>query len=329
MSDMRATEMPVAGAAEIEARASEWLERKSSGLWSREDHAALDAWLAQSPMHEVAFLRLNSAWEYADRLAALPQLAAAESASSARTAILPVFLRIAAIAGVVALLGAGVLALMPQPHDRVFATKIGGHETVSFADGSKIELNTDTVVRTRMTTKERVVWLEKGEAFFEVKHDPAHPFYVMAGSHRITDLGTKFLVRRDSGTLEVALLEGRVRFGSASLKSKSPTTLLKPQEAVTATGSTIFVTKETVTELAKELSWRHGVLVFRHTTLADAANEFNRYNRQKLLIADPVVAQLRIYGTFQTTNVKVFTDAARAIFGLHIEDDGDEIVISR
>jgi len=329
VSDMRANETHFSGAAQIEARASEWLEKKCSGNWLPEDEAALDAWLAQSAMHEVAFLRLNSVWQYADRLAALPRLAPADSEASSRTGILPVFLRIAAIAGVIAVLGAGVLALMPQPRDRVFATKVGGHETIAFADGSKIELNTDTTVRARMTTNARIVWLEKGEAFFEVKHDPAHPFYVMAGSHRITDLGTKFLVRRDSGKLEVALLEGRVRFGAADAKSKSPATLLKPQEMITATGSTMFVTRQSTAELAKELSWRRGLLVFRHTTLADAANEFNRYNRQKLLIADPAVAQLRIYGTFQTTNVKAFTDAARTIFGLHTEDDGDEIVISR
>ena len=42
---------------------------------------------------------------------------------------------------------------------------------VSFADGTRIELNTDTVLRARMTTSERTVWLDQGEAYFQVKHD--------------------------------------------------------------------------------------------------------------------------------------------------------------
>ena len=79
----------------------------------------------------------------------------------------------------------------------MFSTEVGGHETVTFSDGTRIELNTNTVLRARMTTAQRTVWLDKGEAYFQVKHDPAHPLTVIAG-HRVTDLGTEFLVRDDA-----------------------------------------------------------------------------------------------------------------------------------
>ena len=52
---------------------------------------------------------------------------------------------------------------------------------MNFADGSRIELNTNTVLRARMTTDQRIVWLEKGEAYFRIKHDSTHPFIVMVG----------------------------------------------------------------------------------------------------------------------------------------------------
>ena len=71
------------------------------------------------------------------------------------------------------------------------------------------------------------------------------------------------------------------------------------------------------------------MLVFKHTTLADAAAEFNRYNREKLVIADPAAAKLTIDGTFPTNDVGAFTDAAQTIFGLQVKNHGDEIVISR
>jgi hypothetical protein len=31
----------------------------------------------------------------------------------------------------------------------------------------------------------RHVWLDKGEAFFDVKPDPAHPFVIHAGDHKV------------------------------------------------------------------------------------------------------------------------------------------------
>jgi transmembrane sensor len=169
------------------------------------------------------------------------------------------------------------------------------------------------------------VWLERGEAYFQVKHNSENPFVVYAGHHRVTDLGTKFLVRRDPGRLEVALIEGSVRFGAAAGNAQSA--LLKPGDVATATTGTMFVAKESLKRLDNELSWRRGLLVFKHTTLAAAASEFNRYNRQQLIIADPAAASLTIDGTFPVNNVGDFAKLAEVVLGLKVEHHGGEIVI--
>ena len=75
--------------------------------------------------------------------------------------------------------------------------------------------------------------------------------------------------------------------------------------------------------------WRRGVLVFEDTELSAAAQEFNRYNRKKVIVADTHTAHLRIGGTFPSTNVDAFADAAEAILGLHVRYRGNDIVISR
>lgn len=312
---------------EIRARAAEWLARRVSENWSREDQEELDNWIAQSPAHRVAYLRVNAAWSHTYRLAAL-RGAQPEQPAAKRNWTLP--LAIAASFALAVIVSATAAYVLRKPTDRIYTTPVGGHETISFADGSKIELNTDTVLRARMTTNARTIWLEKGEAFFQVKHDAAHPFVVLAGDHRITDLGTKFLVRRDPARLEVALLEGRVRFGEANDGAQSQSRLLVPGEVATATSSTMFVTRETTRQLARELSWRHGVLVFDKTPLADAASEINRYNRQaKLVIADPAAAGITIDGAFPANDIRVFLEAAQTLFGLRVEKHGDQIVISR
>jgi transmembrane sensor len=325
MSDPSVEFTAAMSAKEIERLAAAWLERREREDWSGEDQAALDSWLAESVAHRVAFVRVDAAWGRTEWLGALrpftPEPGAERKWNSP--------LRIAAAIAIAVLLGSVAAAYLLQPTERTFTTQVGGHETIAFADGSRIELNTDTVLRARMTTASRTLWLDKGEAYFQVRHDPAHPFIVMAGDHRVTDLGTKFLVRRDPGRLEVALLEGRVRFGAADGKPQSQSALMVPGDIVTATASTVFLTKESDRTLARDLSWRHGVLVFDNTPLADAAREFNRYNREKLIIADPAVASMTIDGTFPANNAQAFARVVRNALGLRIEKHGDESVILR
>ena len=326
MSEAKQKSASLAEARQIRAEAANWvLKQRDAGAWAAEDQAALDQWLARSPQHMVAYLRLDAAWTRADRLAALRGNAA--EAAGARFS--PSMLRIAAAFALVAVMGAAAAAYFLMPRDRVFSTPVGGHEVVSFADGSRIELNTDTVIRARMTTGARMIWLEKGEAYFQVRHDAAHPFVVMAGDHRITDLGTKFLVRRDTAKLEVAVMQGRVKFDTPDMQTPLRPALLTPGDVMTATASTVFVTHESARAAAKELSWRHGVLVFDRTTLADAASEFNRYNRGKLVIADPSVANMTIDGTFPATNVRLFARVVQDVLGLRVESRADESVILR
>lgn len=308
---------------EIEAQAAAFLERQMGD--DDADRAALDAWLAQSWAHRSTYLRLEAAWRRTDRLAALRGAVIEQDVQKMRR--FPLALSIAAGFGMLAILGVATTAYLTRPLDRTYATPVGGHESVSFADGTRIELSTDTVLRVRMTTKERMVWLERGEAFFQVRHDANHPFAVIAGNHRITDLGTKFLVRRDPGRLEVALVEGRARFDAQHSQSQSA--VLSPGDVVTATISTVFITHETSKSLSGQLAWRKGMLVFDNMTLADAAAEFNRYNGQKLVIADPAVASLTIVGKFRTDDVAAFARIIRNVLGLKVEAKGDDFVISR
>lgn len=315
-----------AHARDIKTAAAKWLERQDRPDWSANDQAELDAWLAQSNANMIAYWRVRDAWSRAQRLVAVDKTVAQ------RARLLPSRAIITGIAAVVVAalaLGYGAQFVMPKPHERTFATPLGGREIVNFADGSSIELNTNTVLRTRMTTQERTIWLVKGEAFFQVKHDPAHPFVVYAGHDRVTDLGTEFVMRRDADKLEVALLKGRVRVGEIDRRAEAQSTLLMPGDVATSTANSMFVTQEPLHTLATKLSWRRGVLVFDKTPLADAAKEFNRYNRLKLVIADPATASITVDGTFPANNVEAFTDVAQHILALHVERRGESIVISR
>ncbi len=212
---------------------------------------------------------------------------------------------------------------------KTYSTAVGGHEIISFADGTRIELNTDTVLRTQMTTQSRMVWLDKGEAYFQVKHDAAHPFTVMIGGRRVTDLGTKFVVRRRASALQVAVVQGRVRFDAPNAFATTQTAMLTPGDVATATARSMSVVRSNAKAIGQDLGWRHGMLTFHQATLAAAAAEFNRYNSKKIVIADPVAARFTIGATFPTNGVEAFTRLAKEVFALRVEDKGSEFVISR
>lgn len=306
-------------AMDVEAKAAEWLERLDRGDWGEADQTELNSWL-ENPAHRIAYLRLHAAWDYANRLAGLKR-APAETSSRKFSNFL--VLQIAAALVFFTILGVFAAQFLQKPSERIYRTAIGGRELVSFADGTKIELNTNTVLRTRMTSSERTIWLDTGEAYFQVKHDQAHPFTVIAGNRRITDLGTDFLVRRDDARLEVAVMHGSVRYAGARQAA-----LLLPGDVVTASGNAMSKTRVPVRKLLSRLGWRRGVLIFDNTTLADAAEEFNRYNHEKLVVTDPAAAALTIGGNFPAQDVSAFTDVAQDVLGLRVERHGDEIVIS-
>ncbi|HVT23348.1 MAG TPA: FecR domain-containing protein [Rhizomicrobium sp.] len=318
-----------APAKNIETRASEWvIERQTAENWSAEDQARLDAWLEESLAHSIAYWRLNQCWDSTYRLSVLRSANRAEQSAAKPPRNWRTLIAVAAAFVAVAGLGAGAAFFTQHTSSyTAYDTETGGRKILTLADGSKIELNTQTQIRVAKGSHGREVWLDKGEAYFEIKHDAAHPFVVMAGAHRIVDLGTKFTVREEKNRIEVALLEGSAKVQTTGKEQKSE--ILTPGDVAVASADAIRVQKQSEQDLTDKLAWQRGVLVFRHVTLAEAAAEFNRYNRTQIVIADPKVAQLEIVGAFPTNDLALFARAAHRVLGVRAETQANSIVISR
>jgi transmembrane sensor len=319
----------ISTAADLEEAASAWIEQRDRGDWDAAAQSQFDAWFAQSLENRIAYWRLEAAWDRTERLAALR---GSETSRASQAWDNQVFRRIAKIGGVLSVLamaGAAFAFYLSAPRYQTYATTVGGHETLTLSDGSLIELSTDSVIKLVDTAHIRAAKLEKGEAYFEIKHYAAHPFIVTVGDHSVVDLGTKFLIRNDPGRIEVSLFEGRARFDSGgTLHSQAPR-VLTPGEVAVATADFLSVTRVPQRNLTAALGWRRGVLVFYHTSLADAVMEFNRYNREPLIIGDESTGHLIVNGAFPTNGVAVFVQAAKDVFGVRVEYRSDGIVISR
>ena len=312
---------------DIDHCAAEWIERRDFGHWSEKEQAELDAWLARSLAHRVAFVRLNSSWQRTSRLAAL-RGATSETPQQPPTelGLLHFLPRIAAGFAIVAAIGAGSAYYALRDNTTTYATTIGGREILSLADGSQIELNTDTVLRVSDHTDSREVWLDRGEAYFRIVHNAQRPFVVVAQGRHITDLGTEFTVRQEPGRVQISVLEGRVRLEEAAGSQKSP--VLTAGDTAVATPENTLIRRKPTHQFTAELAWRRGMIIFDNVSLAAAAAEFNRYNRTQVII-DASAAQLKVAGTFPINGVKGFANLTRHVLGLHVETHGEKIAITR
>jgi transmembrane sensor len=312
-------------AAEIQMSASRWvIERRDAENWTDENQEKLDAWLNESSAHAIAYWRASHAWGRTYRIAALKRPAAENPLPKREAKRSTTIFKIAMALYAFAVAGWTATMLFAGPKFTNYATPVGGHRVLVLSNGSKIELNTDSVLR----LSDGAAVLEKGEAYFEIKHDAAHPFVVSAGGRKIVDVGTKFLVRNGADHLEVALFEGRVLLGAPDGSKTAPSKLAAGDVAI-ATANSISIVKRPLRALANEVSWRQGVLIFHRTSLADAAAEFNRYNSRKLIVADADAARLKIDGKFRTNDVASFTEVAEDVLRLRIERQGNQTVMSR
>ena len=308
----------------IDEQAARWIAREDGADWSAAEAGVRDAWLAESALHRVSYLRLKSAWDRADRLAALRPAQMPERRPIRESAP---WLRIAAGFALFVLLGSGA-AYYLWPQGGAYATPVGARETVHLADGSVMELNTNTHVRATVDDTTRKIVLEQGEVFLQVVHDAKRPFTVLAGNRRITDLGTKFSVQRIGDQVKVVVTEGRVRIENLDQPAVAhPLEATRDTQVVANADSTLIVPR-TPQQVTNALGWRNGLLIFSQDTLADAAAEFNRYNGKKLVIDGNAVARTRIGGSFEATNVEAFARLLHDGFGLRVEETDSEVRIS-
>lgn len=313
----------------VEEQAVRWLiARDEPQTWTDAIQKEFDAWLTASPAHQTAFWQVEASWSRIDLIADVRQLGLGVNRPKGQGRPWVSLFRVAAGLGLFAVLGMSGALYFKQPDMETFATPIGGHKVITLIDGSKVELNTNTVIQIGIGANQRSVRLVRGEAFFQVYHDAAHSFTVAAAGHRLTDLGTKFLMRAHDQNLEVALLEGRASLESEGAQSSAPL-ILQPGDVAKSTGRSVVLEKKSTRMLLDRLAWRKGILVFDNTPLNEAVAEFNRYNVEKIVIDDLSGAHFKLNGAVRTNDREEFTHLARSLFGLRVEERGSEIVIRR
>ncbi|WP_044330545.1 FecR family protein [Sphingomonas hengshuiensis] len=294
------------------------LRAEAAQLVVQGDDAKLDEWLSADVERATAYLEGAFLW---NDLKGVP--AATAPSVPAFSANRRYFVAAAAAAAVV--VAAIGLPLVSGTGEIVHRTAVGEQRVVTLADGSRATLNTDTVLEVAYTAERRGMRLVRGEALFEVAHDPNYPFLVEAGGGTVRALGTAFVVRSERDRLEVTLITGRVEV-SRQTGAARRVVELSPGERYSSDGDAGPV-KLDKPRVEAVIAWRNGQLIFDETPLAEAVAEANRYEIQPIelrVTGDPAT----LSGVFRTGENHNFARSVATMYGLQIDEAPSGIVIS-
>lgn len=316
------------GAARAAQEAAEWLARLNSRAVTTDDLNAFYEW-RRDPANAEAYARGEQFWHEARRLGddreiaqavreALERPRLSEGRRTTRRAVL-------AGGGALALAAAGG-AWWFLGRAAEYRTQIGEQLLVQLDDGSKMRLNTDSAAQVRFAGGQRAVELERGQALFEVAHDPGRPFRVHGLGFAVEALGTRFEVSTvGERPSRILLIDGRIAVDRDDGAWRR--VLSRPGDSLTFTDAGApELTREDV-KLAT--SWTEGRLTFRRTPLAMAVSEVNRYSRIRIELEARDHADLEVDGVFETGDPAAFVAAVTALFPLRARRAApDRIVLS-
>lgn len=316
--------------------ASSWVIELSEGELDAQQRAQLDRWLRRSPEHVQAFLEISAAWEESSRLKAprdaeldaliarvisesnVVPLAASPPAIRVRHKPRSLVQRLAIAASVV--LAVGTLAWWGLARPESYSTRIGEQRSIALADGSVVQLNSQSQLRVRFSKNERLVELSRGQALFEVFKDASRPFIVVSDSARVKAVGTQFDVNHHKQGIVVTVVEGRV---AVTQPSTTQPMYLVAGDRVTL-GSNVAPRTERA-NVDSALAWTHRRLIFDDTPLTEVIEEFNRYNVRRFVIDDASLEGFHIRGTFDANKPERLVTFLSQRFDLSVVETQEEI----
>lgn len=211
----------------------------------------------------------------------------------------------------------------------VVDTKYGSKSKIQMPDGTLVWLNSGSKLTydDEYGKSNRTVNLI-GEAFFDVKHDPDHPFLIHTANLNLKVLGTAFNVKAypKDKLSEASLIRGSLEVSFPGRPNEK--ILLKPSEKIALVNSNMAVRDQSkgihskyadpeneseslpIISLSKvsyiasekvvqEVSWVNNKLIFRNKTFEDLAKEMERWYDIKVEFKDKSLLNKRFTGTFK------------------------------
>ncbi|PCJ44338.1 MAG: hypothetical protein COA81_01670 [Alphaproteobacteria bacterium] len=280
--------------------ATEWfvLMRADDILKARAD--AFVEWISQSTSHQAAYAEIGGFWDGLP----VPTAASVTSLSDhkAKQTLAPNKRKWSPrlIAASVAFL---VISFAAVQYGAVFmmdsrTTKVGELADIILDDGSHLAMNTNSKIRIDLQKDKRIVYLDRGEVFFEVARDETRPFFVETSGGLVRVLGTKFNIRSKGNSSDVTVLEGSVGvMDYGHIKGDEATMTM---DATLSPNQKFILGNDAVANVAipvsaaAVLAWRDRKLVYDGESFATLVADINRYYDGEIRIGDPALNDIKV-----------------------------------
>lgn len=302
---------PTDTADELFEEASGWYFRLQADDVSPEEHTAFAAWKAQGPAQERAWaevIGLLGALRDPARNIRQGERAEWQRKRPSRWQRWAV-----AAAVVLTVTAAGLQTPWPDRWRADYATETGESRAFQLADGSRVQLNTDSALQISLDGHQRQVRLLRGEAWFEVTRDPDRPFVVQADDGWVKVVGTRFSVARRSAQTQVLVEQGKVEVNAG----RGASVFLEPGRGVAYHDGQLDPVQPF--DPAARFAWRQRQLVFRQQPLAEVVAELNRYWPGKVLVLGDALRERKVSGVFEIDKPEAVLKALTHTLGLRAE----------
>lgn len=325
----------------ISAEAAHWCARLHDEECSDAERAEFAQWLALDPRHEAEYQAMLDIWQLSELLPPTPRKVPAPTAPTPLGGIRPRSTRRPRSGKRIAAVAAGVLLAIGAAWSAGWSagwlpSKVGyyaaqpGAREVELADGSKVELNSNSQLFFADFRDRRSAWLKSGgEAYFRVAHDTLQPFSVYTDNGNVRVTGTRFNVWTDQHQMLVTLLEGSVVVSPPDSVDGNSAQLTPGMQARYSQGSQRIELAQVAP--AGAIAWIEGKLVIDDLTLQSAIPLINRYLKQPVFLDDATVATMRIGGIYRTDDLQALVDSLPKVLPLELRKDnqGRMVLASR
>jgi len=323
---------PVSNSAHHEAalqQATTWFVHLGASDVSAETRARFFSWLGENETHQQAYIEVEKLWGHLTIVERLP-------VPAPRPPWLAWWFRPSGVfAGLLLMLASALLLLQfSAPTEQQYATAIGERREFLLEDGSRLHLNTNTEVFVSMGGGRRFLRLARGEAFFDVAHDPQRPLVVQAPGGLVRVLGTRFNIRETAAGSTVTVVEGVVALAAVgSLDSafdprfQADVTLVADQQSALERNGRPSAPRASAADSA--LAWREGHLVYDGVTLAEVIADINRYFPGNIRLEDPSLAAEEVVAILDLQNKAATLKALEATFHVQAVQVSDQMTLIR
>lgn len=269
------------------------------GILNTEQTLKLNHWRAISDENERTYQEFHSIRRQVDELANFKQLNIDESWESLNKS-LPIdnfdtneinnlnkvkvrsFKVFWFSAAAIVLVVLGLFLLRAESTNQVIATNGNGHKRFVLPDGSFVVLNENSKIKYDSSNfiENRQVTLMEGEVYFDVMHQPDHPFTVLAKNAIVKDLGTTFYVNCNDKNVTVNVKSGQVQLISAD---QNRTKIINEKESYQ-----LNLKDNTIANIPNVNSeWENKALDFKNVELNVIVNKLNKSYNSKIIIQNP------------------------------------------